>query len=370
MRLSLTSLLVLCCAPAIAFAAPTPTQLAAQLHVPPGFTVTLFAQGVPNAREMAWGDRGTLFVGSNDAGKVYALRDDHHDGRADSVRVIASGLRDPLGIAFRNGALYVSAIDRILRYDGIEAKLDAPPSPAVVVADLPTEAHHGGRYLAFGPDGKLYVPIGAPCNVCDRPGYAKLTRMISDGGAREDVALGIRNTVGFAWNPQTQRLWFTDNGRDLMGDDVPDDELNVITKPMQHFGFPYCHAGDVPDPEFGKGKSCRDYTPPIAKLGAHVAALGIAFYTGRMFPAEYRGNAFIAEHGSWNRSTKSGYRVVRVETDGDKVVRVTPFLTGFLDGQTTLGRPDAVIVAPDGSLLVSDDFQGAIYRIAWSGDRR
>ncbi|HEY2344768.1 MAG TPA: PQQ-dependent sugar dehydrogenase [Xanthomonadaceae bacterium] len=353
-----------------AFAAPTAAQLAARLHVPPGFSVSLFADNVPNAREMAWGDHGTLFVGSSDAGKVYALRDANHDGRADSVQVIAGGLRTPVGVAFRDGALYVSAVDRILRYDRIESHLDAPPQPVVVVGDLPGEAHHGWRYLAFGPDGKLYVPIGEPCNVCDRPGYGKLTRMNPDGSGREDVAYGIRNTVGFAWSPRSGHLWFTDNGRDLMGDDVPDDELNVVTKPRQHFGFPYCHAGDVLDPEFGKGKSCHDYVPPAAKLGAHVASLGIAFYTGTMFPAAWRGNAFIAEHGSWNRSSKSGYRVVRVAIDGDKVVDVTPFLTGFLDGQTTLGRPDAVIQAPDGALLVSDDFLGAIYRIAWSGGRR
>lgn len=366
MRLRPILLLVLCCMSPLVLAAPA--QLAARLRAPPGFTVTLYADGVTHARAMAWGVHGTLFVGSFDVGKVYALRDDNSDGRADSVKVIVSGLRLPIGVAFRNGALYVSAVDRILRFDNIEAKLATPPQPVVVVNDLPTNAHHGGRYLVFGPDGELYVPIGAPCNVCDKSGYAKLTRMHVDGSAREDIAYGIRNTVGFAWNPQTKHLWFTDNGRDLMGDDVPDDELNVVTKSKQHFGFPYCHGGDVSDPEFGKGKSCRDYTPPAAKLGAHVAPLGIAFYTGKMFPAAYRNNAFVAEHGSWNRSTKSGYRVVRVEIAGDKVLRVTPFLTGFLDGQTALGRPVAMTVAPDGALLVSDDMQGAIYRIAYTGD--
>lgn len=354
-----------------AFAAlPTAAQLAARLQVPPGFSVSLFSGDVPNAREMAWGDHGTLFVGSMDVGKVYAVRDENRDGRADSVRVIASGLRMPIGVAFRDGALYVSAVDRILRFDRVESQLDAPPPPVVVVKDLPGEAHHGSRYLAFGPDGRLYVPIGAPCNVCDRPGYGKLTRMKPDGSGREDVAYGIRNTVGFAWQPGNGRLWFTDNGRDEMGDDVPDDELNVVAKLRQHFGFPYCHAGAVPDPEFGKGKSCKDYVPPAAKLGAHVASLGIAFYTGAMFPSAYRGNAFIAEHGSWNRSRKSGYRVVRVVVDGDRVANVSPFLTGFLDGQTALGRPDAVIVAPDGALLVSDDRLGAIYRIAYQGGKR
>jgi len=361
---------ILWLAPSLACAAPTPAQLVERLHVPAGFKVTLFADHVPGARAMAWGEKGTLFVGSMDAGRVYALRDENHDGRADGVRVVASGLRMPVGVAFRGGALYVSAVDRILRLDAIESHLDAPPKPVAVVNDLPSDGAHGWRYLAFGPDGRLYVPVGMPCNVCERPGYGKLIAMQPDGSAREDVALGIRNSVGFAWNPKSGHLWFTDNGRDMLGDDMPDDELNVVTAAKQHFGFPYCHAGDVPDPQFGKGRSCKDYVAPAAKLGAHVAALGIAFYGGAMFPAAYRGNAFIAEHGSWNRSSKSGYRVVRVEVDGDRVVRVTPFLTGFLDGQAALGRPAAVTVAPDGALLVSDDAQGAIYRITWNEGTR
>jgi glucose/arabinose dehydrogenase len=368
-RLPLWSAAMYACIAMMDAGAMTPAQLAAHLQVPPGFKVGVFAEGLPDARAMAWGEKGTLFVGSSGAGIVYALRDANHDGRADVVKIVARGLRLPIGVAFRHGSLYASSIDRILRYDNIEARLDNPPQPVVVLADLPKETGHGGRYLAFGPDGKLYVPIGAPCNVCDKPGYGKLTRMDPEGGAREDVALGIRNTVGFAWSPVTQKLWFTDNGRDLLGDDVPDDELNVVTAPKQHFGFPYCHAGDVLDPEFGKGKSCRDYTPPAAKLGAHVASLGIASYTGTQFPPGYRGNLFIAEHGSWNRSSKSGYRVVNATIDGDKVVKVAPFLTGFLDGQKTLGRPVAVINAPDGSLLVSDDFAGAIYRISYVAGR-
>ena len=378
-RLPLWSAAVFSCIVMMQVEAMTPSQLAARLQVPAGFKVSVFAEGLPDARAMVWGDKGTLFVGSSGAGVVYALRDANRDGRAgvikvESVKIVARDLRMPIGVAFRNGSLYVSAIDRILRYDGIEARLDAPPQPVVVVADLPKEAGHGGRYLAFGPDGKLYVPIGAPCNVCERPGYAKLTRTSIDGQGgdgqdREDVALGIRNTVGFAWSPASKKLWFTDNGRDLLGDDVPDDELNVITAPKQHFGFPYCHGGDVLDPDFGKGKSCRDYTPPAAKLGAHVAPLGIAFYTGTQFPSAYRGNLFIAEHGSWNRSSKSGYRVVIATINGDKVVKVVPFLTGFLDGQKTLGRPVAVIDAPDGSLLVSDDDVGAIYRISYSATK-
>lgn len=357
--------------------AMTASQLAARLQVPPGFKVSVFAEGLPDARAMAWGDKGTLFVGSSGAGVVYALRDSNHDGLAgemkiEPVKIVARGLRMPIGVAFRNGSLYVSAIDRILRFDDIEARLDNPPQPVVVAADLPSDSWHGGRYLAFGPDGKLYAPIGAPCNVCQAPGYARLTRMDvheqgRGGSGREDVALGIRNTVGFAWSPVTRSLWFTDNGRDLLGDDVPDDELNVITASMQHFGFPYCHGGDVLDPEFGKGKSCRGYVAPAAKLGAHVAPLGIVFYIGTQFPPAYRGKLFIAEHGSWNRSTKSGYRVVSATIEGDKVLKIEPFLSGFLDVQKTLGRPVALVNAPEGSLLVSDDYNGAIYRISYSG---
>lgn len=373
-RLPLWSAAVYACVAMLDVGAMTPSQLVVHLQVPPGFKVGVFAEGLPDARAMAWGEKGTLFVGSSGAGVVYALRDADHDGRAGvmkvaSVKIVARGLRLPIGVAFRHGSLYASSIDRILRYDNIEARLDHPPQPVVVLADLPKETGHGGRYLAFGPDDKLYVPIGVPCNVCDKPGYGKLTRMNPDGSAREDVALGIRNTVGFAWSPATKQLWFTDNGRDLLGDDVPDDELNVVTVPKQHFGFPYCHGGVVLDPEFGKGKSCRDYTAPAARLGAHVASLGIAFYTGTQFPPAYRNTAFIAEHGSWNRSSKSGYRVVNATIDGDKVVNVAPFLTGFLDGQKTLGRPVAVINAPDGSLLVSDDFAGAIYRISYVAGR-
>jgi glucose/arabinose dehydrogenase len=274
-------------------------------------------------------------------------------------------------VAWRDGSLYLSAVSRLVRLDGIDKRLDNPPAPVVVNDQFPTETHHGWKFIAFGPDGKLYVPVGAPCNICrpDENRYANLMRMNADGSGLEVVARGIRNTVGFDWHPVSHELWFTDNGRDWMGDDQPDDELNRITAPNQHFGYPFCHAGDVPDPEFGAGHPCSNYVPPVAKLGAHVAALGMRFYTGNSFPAEYRNNIFIAEHGSWNRSSKVGYRVMRVVLDeAGKVVRQAPFVQGWLQpGERVWGRPADVLVAPDGSLLVSDDYAGAVYRIRYIG---
>lgn len=337
------------------------------LRVPAGFRIDLFAENVDDARGMVFGPAGTLFVGSRERGQVYAVRDVDGDGRADVVKVIAKGLRMPVGVAMRDGDLYVSAVERIYRFDDIEHRLDAPGAPKVVVDDLPDRAHHGWRYIAFGPDGKLYVPIGAPCNLCEEPGYAVILRMRPDGSAREVVARGVRNSVGFDWNPADGRFWFTDNGRDWLGDDTPDCELNTVVRLGEHFGYPYCHAGDVLDPEFGKGKVCTDYTPPAAKLGAHVAPLGMRFYTGKQFPAAWRGGAFIALHGSWNRAQKSGYAVVYARIVDGKVSQVIPFVTGFLDGQKTLGRPVDVIQAGDGSLLISDDYANAIYRVRWVG---
>jgi glucose/arabinose dehydrogenase len=337
-----------------------------ELHLPPGFHIALFAR-VPNAREMTLGARGTVFVGSMSAGDVFALTPSSDGTHAASVRTIARDLRTPVGVAFKEGALYVSAVNRILRFDAIEAHLDDPPLARIVTDRLPADAAHGWRFIAFGPDGKLYVPIGAPCNVCDRVGYAKLTRMNADGSGAEDIAYGIRNTVGFDWQPRTGKLWFTDNGRDWLGDDAPSDELNRIGRRGEHFGFPYCHQGDLPDPEFGKDHRCTDYTPPVLKLGAHVAALGMRFYDGAQFPAEYENSIFIAEHGSWNRSVKVGYRIVNVRVDGGRVSDSKTFVSGWLraDGGVW-GRPDDVLVMPDGALLVSDDRAGAIYRITYS----
>jgi glucose/arabinose dehydrogenase len=360
MRLLLSLLLAVSSLPVLA--AP---QLD-KLTLPKGFHIALYSDQVPDAREIALGANGTVFVGSSDAGKVYALTDSNGDGVADKVRIIASGLRDPIGVAFHNGDLYVSAISKIFVLRGIEQHLDAPPKPELVTDKLPTEGHHGGKFLAFGPDGKLYVPIGAPCNICDPgPAHGKLTRMNADGSGMEDMARGIRNTVGFDWQPGTKHLWFTDNGRDEMGDDMPSDELNEITKAGEHFGYPYCHQGDTLDPEFGKGKSCKEYAPPVLKLGAHVASLGMRFYEGKQFPASYKGAIIVAEHGSWNRTKKSGYRVMTVRVAGSKVLSYEPLISGFEQNESAWGRPVDVQPLPDGSVLVSDDLAGAVYRVTY-----
>ena len=342
-----------------------------QIKLPPGFAIELFAR-VDNARLMALGRTdatgGTLFVGSMRAGKVHALRfDAGFKARAPSV--VASGLQMPVGVAYKDGNLYVSAVSRILRFDDLERRLDNPPAPVVVTDKLPAETQHGWKFIAFGPDGKLYVPVGAPCNVCepDSQRHANIQRMNADGSNLELVATGVRNSVGFDWQPQNRQLWFTDNGRDMLGDDVPGDELNHAPRSGMHFGFPYCHAGDLPDPEFGRKRRCDEFTAPAQKLGPHVAALGMRFYTGSMFPAQYRNQIFIAEHGSWNRSQKIGYRVSLVRLQGDKAVSYEPFATGWLQGETVWGRPSDVLVLPDGSLLVADDYAGAIYRIFYRG---
>lgn len=338
-----------------------------KVKLPPGFSMSIFAK-VPNARSMAWGDNGTLFAGNRDQDKVYAIVDANQDGKADSVFVIDEKLTMPCGVAFRNGSLYVAEVSRILRYDNIESRLSNPPDPVVVYDKYPTESHHGWKYIAFGPDGKLYVPVGAPCNICEKkdPVFASITRMNPDGSGMEVYASGVRNSVGFAWHPETGELWFTDNGRDNMGDDVPNCELNHAPKAGMHFGFPYCHQGNVPDPEFGKGHKCEDYTAPAQLMGPHVAPLGMRFYTGSMFPAEYKNRIFIAQHGSWNRSAPIGYRVMMATVEGGKIVKYEPFADGFLQGTEVLGRPVDVEIAKDGALLVSDDEKGLIYRITYN----
>lgn len=334
-----------------------------EIRLPPGFAIELVAR-VPGARAMAWGEGRILYVGSRQAGKVYAV-EIGEDWRGGAVHVIASGLNMPAGVAWRQGALYVSAVDRILRLDGIDGHLEKPPQPEVVSKRFPGETHHGWKFIAFGPDGWLYVPVGAPCNVCDRDParYAAIFRMRPDGSEIELVARGVRNTVGFDWHPESGELWFTDNGRDWLGDDVPPDELNRLARFGTHFGFPYCH-GDVQDERFNQ-RRCAEFEPPVQKLGAHVAALGMRFYTGTQFPAAYRNQVFIAEHGSWNRSEKTGYRISLVRLAGNKAVAYEPFASGWLQGNNAWGRPADVLVAPDGSLLVSDDHAGAIYRIRY-----
>lgn len=341
-----------------------------QIKLPPGFAIELWAR-VDNAREMTLGrtgaNGGTLFVGSTQAGKVHAVR---FDGgyKSQAITIVASGIQMPAGVAYKDGSLYVSAVSRILRFDDIEQRLDKPPAPVVVTDKLPTETQHGWKFIAFGPDGKLYVPVGAPCNICEPdPQHANILRMNADGSGIETFARGIRNTVGFDWQPQTRELWFTENGRDMISDDLPGDELNHAPRAGMNFGYPYCHAGDLPDPQFGAKHPCSAFTAPAQKLGPHVASLGMRFYTGTMFPPRYRNQIFIAEHGSWNRSSKIGYRITLVRLESGKAVAYEPFATGWLQGETVTGRPSDVLVLPDGSLLVADDYAGAIYRISYRG---
>jgi len=356
---------VLALAACSAYAAPSLEGVT----LPPGFQIEVWTDQVPFAREMALGPKGTVFVGSMRFGaapvdKIYAVRT--VNGKR-TVKTLLSGLNNPNGVAVRNGNLYVGEVNRITRYDDIESHLDKPPKP-VLITHLPTEQHHGWRYIAFGPDDKLYVAIGAPCNVCDKDaeGYARILRMDPDGKNRETIARGVRNSVGFTWQPGSKKLWFTDNGRDLLGDNVPDCELNRLDTVGAHYGFPFCNSGDLADPEFGKLGSCAQAVPPALKLGPHVAPLAIRFYTGSQFPAAYQNTAFIAQHGSWNRSTPIGYRIMQVKLDGDRVTSYEPFLTGWLkpDGKVT-GRPVDLQLMPDGSMLVSDDQEGAIYRISY-----
>jgi glucose/arabinose dehydrogenase len=335
-----------------------------RIKLPPGFAISVFADNVPDARSLALG-KNVLFVATRSAGRVYALP--FRDGKATQVITLATGLNMPNGVALRDGALYVAEVSRILRFDDIEARLDHPPKPVVITDRFPRDTHHGWKFIRFSKDGWLYVPVGAPCNICqpDEQRYALIARMRPDGSEYEVVAKGVRNSVGFDFHPATGELWFTDNGRDLMGDDQPDCELNRLAKAGQHFGFPYCHQGDLADPEFGRKRPCSEFVPPAARLGPHVAPLGMRFYTGGQFPPDYRGSIFVAEHGSWNRSKKSGYRVVRVALEGSKVVKQEVFAEGWLQGEQAWGRPVDVETMADGSLLVSDDQAGVIYRISY-----
>jgi len=337
------------------------------ITVPPGFRVATFTSAVPGARSLTLGANGTVFVGTQ-AGSVYAVVDREHDGTADQVFTIAKGLDMPNGVAFRQGALYVAEVSRVQRYDAIEDHLAAPPAPVTVIDGLPREHHHGWKFIAFGPDDLLYVPVGAPCNVCESsdPRFASILRFRPDGTPVDTMARGVRNTVGFDWEPGSGTFWFTDNGRDLLGDDVPPDELNRATVAGRHYGFPACHGGTIVDPVFAKGRDCRMFEPPAIALGPHVAAIGMRFYRGTMFPEEYRGQVFIAEHGSWNRSQKIGYRVSLVRVKDGQAVSYSPFAQGWLQGGEAWGRPADVQELPDGSLLVSDEKAGAIYRVTYA----
>jgi glucose/arabinose dehydrogenase len=336
-----------------------------QIKLPPGFSISLYASGLPEARQMAWGDKGTLFVGSFNATNVYAVVD---QGGQKVVKTIIKDLNMPTGVAFRDGALYVVAINKILRYDNPEASLDNMPPAKVVYDDMPSYVAHGWKYLVFDKAGEVYVPFGPPFNVGMPPSSVSQIRHVNlKTGSAEIVALGVRNSVGGDIDPRSGHYWFTENARDWMSDDTPSDKLNIITKIVEHYGYPYCHQGNIPDPVFAQGHKCSEFAPPVLNLGAHVAPLGMKFYTGNQFPAEYKDNMLIAEHGSWNRHAYQGGRIERVIADPDgSHARQEVFASGWINGQRSYwGRPDDVIVAPDGSLLVSDDWAGAIYRISY-----
>lgn len=337
-----------------------------KIKLPPGFKIEVYVESMPNARSMALSPGGTLFVGTRSAGKVYAVVD-QGIGKKPRVLTIAENLNMPNGVAFRDGSLYVAEVTRVLRFDRIEQNPERPPTPVVVSDSFPSEKDHGWKFIRFSPDGRLYVPVGFPCNVCkpkDRR-FGTVMRMKPDGSDLEIYAEGIRNTVGFDWHPATGELWFTDNGRDWMGDNAPPDELNRAPRKGMNFGFPFCHGGTIPDPKYGKERSCREFTPPEMNLGPHVAALGMRFYTGKLFPEEYRHQIFIAEHGSWNRSEPIGYRITLVRMKGSRAVSYEVFAEGWLQKGGPWGRPVDLQVMPDGTLLVSDDKAGVIYRITY-----
>jgi glucose/arabinose dehydrogenase len=341
-----------------------------KIKLPSGFKIEVFAE-VKNARQMAISPSGVIYVGNRDGDKVYAVKDTDGDFKADKLWVLASGLNMPNGVAFKDGDLYIAEVSKISVIKNVEANLDNPPKPVVVNDSYPTETHHGWKYIAFGPDGKLYVPVGAPCNICESkdPIYATITTINADGTDRKIFASGIRNSVGFTWHPITKELWFTDNGRDMLGDDTPSCELNTAPKAGMHFGYPYCHEGSVKDPEFGDKRACKEFTPPAEKLGPHVAPLGLKFYTGDMFPANYKNQLFVAKHGSWNRAKKIGYEVTLVKMVNNKAAGHETFASGWLDDATqkVWGRPVDVLLLPDGSMLVSDDQANVIYRISYKG---
>lgn len=336
-----------------------------KIKLPKGFKIEVYASGVLAARQMAWGDKGTLFVGSFGLGNVYAITD--KDGKKE-VKTILKGLKMPTGLAYLNGALYVVDINKIMRYDNPEANLDKMPEPKVVYDDMPSYAAHGWKYIAVDKDGWFYIPIGPPFNIGIPPtSTSQIRRVDPKTGNAEIVALGVRNSVGGDVDPRSGKYWFTENARDWLGDDSPSDKLNMISKLGEHFGYPHCHQGDIPDPKFAMGHKCSEFTPPVVKLGDHVAPLGMKFYTGSMFPAEYKNNILIAEHGSWNRHQYQGARIVRVIVGPDgKNPKTEVFASGWIEGkQTYLGRPADVIQAKDGSILIADDWAGAIYRISY-----
>lgn len=347
---------------------PLPTALDKlpldKLKVPKGFRIEVWASNVPNARSMRLGDKGTVFVGSRLQDKVHAIVD--KDGKR-TVKVIASGMHRPNGLAFKDGTLYISELSKVSKLEKIEDNLDTPPKPILIYDDLPKDEAHGWKFIGIGPDNKLYIPVGQPCNNCLPPDtHAQIRRIDLDGKNMEVVAKGVRNTVGFDWHPVSKQLYFGDNARDWASEDLPEDELNRVTKVGQHFGAPFCYQGDFLDPEFGWGRACSEFEKPIAKMGAHTAVLGMRFYTGNQFPNDYKNGIFMARHGSWNRSVKLGGDIVHVKLKADGSVQsMKPIVTGFIQDNKFVARPADVLQLKDGSLLISDDFNGAIYRLSY-----
>jgi glucose/arabinose dehydrogenase len=358
----------------IQLAPVTPPPLAAaadkvpadKLKVPKGFKVEVYASGIPNARSLRLGDKGTVFVSNRTLDKIYAIVD--KDGKRE-IKVIAKDLHRPNGIELHNGTLYIAELSQISKIDKIEDNLDNTPKPTVIYSDLPKDEPHGWKYLTLGPDNKLYFNVGAPCNICmPSEAHAQIRRINLDGSGAEVVARGVRQIVGMDWHPTLKQLYFTENARDWLSEELPNDKFNRLAQPgKDNFGYPYCHQGDLPDPEFGWGRSCDEFTKPVALLGPHSAPLGIKFYTGNAFPAEYRGQAFIARHGSWNKTKKIGGDIVVAKLNADGTLKsLEPFLTGFLENNNYVGRPVDLLVMKDGSLLISDDYAGAIYRVSYS----
>jgi glucose/arabinose dehydrogenase len=341
-----------------------------KLKVPKGFKVEVYASGIPQARSLRLGDRGTVFVSNRLADKIYAIVE--KNGKRE-VKVIAKDLYRPNGIALHNGTLYIAELSQISKIEKVEDNLDNTPKPTVIYSDLPKDEPHGWKYLTVGPDNKLYFNVGAPCNICmPPPTHAQIRRINLDGSGAEVVARGVRQIVGMDWHPTLKQLYFTENARDWLSEELPNDKLNRLTQPgKENFGYPYCHQGNIPDPEFGWGHSCDEFTKPVALLGPHAAPLGIKFYTGGAFPAEYRGQAFIARHGSWNKTKKIGGDIVVAKLNADGTLKsLEPFLTGFIQDNNYVGRPVDLLVMKDGSLLVSDDYAGAIYRVSYNNGVR
>jgi hypothetical protein len=360
-------ILLLALSPLAQAATPEQTELLKQLRLPAGFRISIFADNLPTARSLALGDDGVVYVGTHDGG-VYAVQDKDGDGVAEKRYVIAENLYMPNGVAYKNNTLYVAEVNRIIRFDSIKEHLAQPPKPQVVFDQFPSDQHHGWKYLRFGPDGKLYTAVGAPCNVCEseKPIYASLVRLNTDGSQFEIIANGIRNSVGFDWEPRTGHLFFNDNGRDYLGDDLPPEELNEWSRVGEHFGFPYCHAGTIADQQMPAVKTCAQTTAPAWKYKAHIAPLGLRFYTGSQFPADYYKQLFVAQHGSWNRTKAQGYQVALVKFSEGKPYSETPFITGWLTPSgEVLGRPVDLLQMPDSSLLISDDRIGVIYRVEY-----